>query len=192
MYKVVAAILLLAAAPALSHASNCSRAATSAAVSVAPTLLAGACLLAAAFSAKGSLQFYFLTFLAAVILIGVVVNNGIVLVDLINRLRAEGMSRLKAVETASRQRMRPILLTSLTTAFGLVPMAIGDAQFVGMPYYPMGRMVLGGILVSMCYTLLLVPLLYVILDDFGGAVKSWVAIIVGRKQPGGAGPTSAD
>jgi len=106
-----------------------------------------------------STPFDVMTGLGLVVLIGVVVNNGIVLVDLINRLRADGVSRKDAVETAARQRMRPILLTSLTTAFGLIPMAIGDANFVGTPYYPMGRMVLGGILVSMVYTLVLVPLL---------------------------------
>lgn len=122
-----------------------------------------------------------ITYLGLMVLVGVVVNNGIVLVDLINRLRAEGMERRRAVETASRQRLRPIVLTSLTTAFGLIPMAIGDAKFVGMPYYPMGRMVLGGILVSMCYTLVLVPLLYTILDDVGGAIRSWVSIVLGRK-----------
>ena len=137
-----------------------------------------------------------ITYLGIMVLVGVVVNNGIVLVDLINRLRAEGMDRRTAVETAARQRLRPIVLTSLTTAFGLIPMAVGDAKFVGMPYYPMGRMVLGGILVSMVYTLVLVPLLYTILDDIGAAFKSWVAIIVGRKTKGGGSehtaPASAD
>lgn len=122
-----------------------------------------------------------ITMLGLLVLVGVVVNNGIVLVDLINRLRAQGVPRAEAVETASRQRLRPILLTSLTTAFGLIPMAIGDAQFVGMPYYPMGRMVLGGILVSMVYTLMLVPLLYTILDDIGLAIRSWTAIIFGKR-----------
>ncbi len=131
-----------------------------------------------------------ITYLGLLVLVGVVVNNGIVLVDLINRLRSEGMPRAKAVQMAAQQRMRPILLTSLTTAFGLVPMAIGDAQFVGMPYYPMGRMVLGGILVSMLYTLLLVPLLYTILDDIGVAVKGWAAIVFADRAKGG-GDSSA-
>ena len=76
--------------------------------------------------------------------------------------------------------MRPILLTSLTTAFGLIPMALGNSNFVGQPYYPMGRMVLGGILLSMVYTLVLVPLLYTILDDFGEAGKSWIYVLLGK------------
>lgn len=128
----------------------------------------------------------FLGVVGIVLLVGVVVNNGIVLVDLINRLRAEGMQRAEAVETAAQQRLRPILLTSLTTAFGLIPMAMGDSKFVGTPYYPMGRMVLGGILVSMAYTLVLVPLLYTMLDDFGLAVKSWIGVIFGERKSGEA------
>lgn len=138
-----------------------------------------------------------ITMLGLLVLVGVVVNNGIVLVDLINRLRAEGFERTTAVETAARQRLRPIILTSLTTAFGLVPMAMGDAKFVGMPYYPMGRMVLGGILVSMVYTLVLVPLIYTILDDIGETVKSWLRIVFANRAKGGSAdsapaPASAD
>jgi multidrug efflux pump subunit AcrB len=131
-----------------------------------------------------------ITMLGLLVLVGVVVNNGIVLVDLINRLRAEGMPRDEAVRTAARQRLRPILLTSLTTVFGLIPMAIGDAQFVGMPYYPMGRMVLGGIMMSMLYTLLLVPLLYTILDDIGLAFRHWTAVIFGERARGGGEATA--
>jgi hypothetical protein len=69
-------------------------------------------------------------------------------------------------------------------------MAVGSAKFVGMPYYPLGRMVLGGIVVSMLYTLVLVPLLYTVLDDIGIAVKSWATIIFGKRtRAGGAEPT---
>lgn len=135
--------------------------------------------------------------LGLLVLVGVVVNNGIVMVDLINRLRAEGMERTKAVEMAARQRLRPILLTSLTTVFGLIPMAMGDAKFVGMPYYPMGRMVLGGLLASMVYTLVLVPPWYTILDDIGLTVKGWLTVVFGTRARGGGegaatAPASAD
>jgi multidrug efflux pump subunit AcrB len=138
-----------------------------------------------------------ITMLGLLVLVGVVVNNGIVLVDLINRLRIQGVPRAEAVDTASRQRLRPILLTSLTTIFGLIPMAVGSAKFVGMPYYPLGRMVLGGMIVSMIYTLVLVPLLYTILDDVGIAVKSWVTIMLGKRTKAGGGevvpaPASAE
>jgi HAE1 family hydrophobic/amphiphilic exporter-1 len=126
-----------------------------------------------------------ITYLGLMVLVGVVVNNGIVLVDLINRLRGENMTRETAVYTACRQRLRPILLTTLTTAFGLIPMAVGDASFVGTPYYPMGRLVLGGMLVSMVYTLLFVPLLYTIVDDFGLAVKTWLSKVFAPRAKGG-------
>jgi hydrophobic/amphiphilic exporter-1 (mainly G- bacteria), HAE1 family len=125
-----------------------------------------------------------ITMLGMMVLVGVVVNNGIVLVDLINRLRAEGVRRSEAVLTACRQRMRPIVLTSMTTAFGLIPMAIGSASFVGTPYYPMGRMILGGILVSMVYTLVLLPLIYTIVDDIGVAVRGWLNTVFGRRPAG--------
>jgi len=126
-----------------------------------------------------------ITGLGLMVLVGVVVNNGIVLIDLVNRLRAEGVARDEAVKVACRQRLRPILLTTLTTAFGLVPMAVGDASFVGTPYYPMGRLVLGGMMVSMVYTLLLVPLLYTIIDDFGLALKTWLSTVFATRARGG-------
>lgn len=128
-----------------------------------------------------------ITMLGLLVLVGVVVNNGIVLVDLINRLRQQGMDRKSAIELGSNQRLRPIILTSLTTAFGLIPMALGDAKFVGMPYYPMGRMVLGGILLSTLYTLVLVPLWYTVLDDFGIAAKTWISVIFGDRSKSGGG-----
>lgn len=140
-----------------------------------------------------STPFDVITGLGLMVLVGVVVNNGIVLIDLVNRLRLEGMARDEAVRAACRQRLRPILLTTLTTVFGLIPMAVGDAQFVGTPYYPMGRLVLGGLIVSMLYTLLLVPLLYTIIDDVGLALKTWTATVFAARARGGgeAQPTPA-
>jgi HAE1 family hydrophobic/amphiphilic exporter-1 len=126
-----------------------------------------------------------LSWLGLIILVGVVVNNGIVQVDLINRLRHDGVERTAAVIEGCSQRLRPILMTTLTTVFGLIPMAVGDASFVGTPYYPMGRMVLGGMLASMVYTLLFVPLLYLILDDVGATVKGWAATVFGASPRGG-------
>ncbi|MCC6464375.1 MAG: efflux RND transporter permease subunit [Planctomycetes bacterium] len=124
--------------------------------------------------------------LGIMVLVGVVVNNGIVLVDLVNRLRAEGVARDTAVLESCRQRLRPILLTTLTTVFGLVPMAVGNATFVGTPYFPLGRVVLGGMLASMFFTLVLVPLLYLVLDDVGAAATTWVRRIFGRRGSGEA------
>ena len=100
-----------------------------------------------------------------VILIGVVVNNGIVLVDLVTQLRNEGMDRTEALVQAGRRRLRPILMTALTTIFGLLPMAVGTSTFIGIPYAPLARVVGGGIAAATVLTLFLVPYLYSCLDD---------------------------
>ncbi|WP_372365977.1 efflux RND transporter permease subunit [Candidatus Uabimicrobium sp. HlEnr_7] len=106
-----------------------------------------------------------MVYLGNIILAGVVVNNGIVLVDYINRLRGEGIERTEAILQASFARFRPIMMTSLTTLFGLLPMAIGTADFAGTPYYPLGRTVIGGLTMSTLLTLLIVPIFYVFFDD---------------------------
>ena len=118
--------------------------------------------------------------IGSIVLIGIVVNNGIVMVDLINRLRKDGMPRMEALLGGCQQRLRPVLLTTFTTVAGLIPMAIGDSTFVGMPYYPMGRVVLGGLLLSMIYTLLFVPLIYLILDDVGETLSNWWKLAFAR------------
>jgi HAE1 family hydrophobic/amphiphilic exporter-1 len=100
-----------------------------------------------------------------VVLIGVVVNNGIVLVDLVTQLRAEGVERQEALIQAGKRRMRPILMTALTTIFGLLPMALGTESFVGIPYAPLARVVAGGMAAATVLTLFFVPYLYVALDD---------------------------
>jgi len=103
--------------------------------------------------------------IGTVILIGVVVNNAIVMVDRVNRLRARGVSRLEAILDAGRHRLRPILMTTFTTISGLLPMAAGDAGLMGVPYAPLGRAMIGGLLMSTFLTLLLVPLFYIFFDD---------------------------
>ena len=103
--------------------------------------------------------------IGAVILIGVVVNNAIVLIDLVNRLRQEGMGRFEALVEAGRHRFRPILMTTFTTICGLIPMAVGNEKMIGMNYAPLGRTMMGGLLASMVLTLLVVPLFYTFFDD---------------------------
>jgi HAE1 family hydrophobic/amphiphilic exporter-1 len=100
-----------------------------------------------------------------VILVGVVVNNAIVLVDMANRLRAEGMDRFSALIDAGRHRFRPIMMTTLTTVCGLIPMALGTSKAVGLPYAPLGRTMIGGLLAATLLTLVIVPLFYALLDD---------------------------
>ena len=103
--------------------------------------------------------------IGTVLLIGVVVNNAIVLVDLTNRLRSDGMSRNEALIAAGGHRFRPILMTTFTTVCGLIPMAVGNAKVFGWQYAPLGRTIMGGMLVSMILTLLIVPLFYTLFDD---------------------------
>lgn len=106
-----------------------------------------------------------------VVLIGVVVNNAIVLIDRINQMRAEGMDREAACREAAVSRFRPIWITTLTTIVGLVPMAFGEAGVAGIPYAPLARAVGGGLLVSTVFTLYAVPVAYTILDDVSIAAR---------------------
>jgi HAE1 family hydrophobic/amphiphilic exporter-1 len=101
------------------------------------------------------------------ILIGVVVNNGIVLVDHINNLRIGGVPRDQAIVIAGRDRLRPILMTVATTIVGLTPLAMGTTQVGGdgPPYYPMARAIIGGLAFSTVVSLLVVPALYIYFDS---------------------------
>jgi HAE1 family hydrophobic/amphiphilic exporter-1 len=103
------------------------------------------------------------------ILIGVVVNIGIVLIAHVIHLREGGLSRHDAIMQAGRDRLRPILMTTLTTLLGLLPLAIGDAQVgggaEGPAYYPMARAIMGGLAFSAAVSLLIVPMFYVWFDD---------------------------
>ena len=100
-----------------------------------------------------------------VMIVGLVVNHAIVLVDRINQLRLEGLARKDAIIEAGCQRLRPILMTTLTTVFGLIPMALGYTTLVGISYAPLGRTVIGGLAASALFSLLIVPLFYSFLDD---------------------------
>ncbi len=124
-----------------------------------------------------------------VVLVGVVVNNGIVLVDLVTRLRHEGLDRTEALVVAGGRRLRPILMTALTTIFGLLPMALGHSTFIGIPYAPLGRVVAGGLATSTVLTLFFVPYLYSVLDDVRGSARRWLAWVLAdrrRASPRGA------
>jgi HAE1 family hydrophobic/amphiphilic exporter-1 len=103
-------------------------------------------------------------FLGLLMLIGVVVNNAIVLVDYINILRARGLSMQDAVRQAGRTRLRPVLMTALTTIVALIPMAFGRGQGAEI-WNPLGLTVLGGLLTSTLVTLVLVPTMYSILGS---------------------------
>ena len=98
-------------------------------------------------------------------------NNGIVLIDHVNQLRLQGLSRDEALIKACRERMRPILMTVGTTVLGLTPLCIGTTQIGGNgpPYYPMARAIVGGLLFSTFASLVLLPTIYTWLD----VIRHW-------------------
>jgi len=101
--------------------------------------------------------------IGVVVLAGIVVNNGIILVDYTNLLRKRGYSLIDAVMLAGRTRLRPILMTMLTTVLGLVPMAFAFGEGAEMRT-PMAKTVIGGLLVSTVFTLVLIPVLYTVFE----------------------------
>ncbi|HET6629187.1 MAG TPA: efflux RND transporter permease subunit [Woeseiaceae bacterium] len=102
-------------------------------------------------------------FIGVIMLAGIVVNNAIVLVDKINQLRAEGVEKTRAILQAGQTRLRPILMTTLTTVLGLLPMAIGLGEGAEVRT-PMAITVIGGLSVSTLLTLVVIPVVYSLLD----------------------------
>ena len=117
-----------------------------------------------------------------IILIGIVVNNAIVLIDLVNRLRIEGYSRFDALLSGGRQRFRPILMTAFTTIGGLIPMALGNAKMIGISYQPLGLTIIGGMMFSTFVALIAVPWAYMLFDDLRNYFKRVVGGIILKKD----------
>ena len=107
-----------------------------------------------------------MSMIGAIMLIGIVVKNGIVLIDYITLNRERGMSIRKAVIDGGRSRLRPVVMTTLTTILGMVPMAVGTGQGAEM-WRPMGTAVIGGLTFSTVLTLLFVPVLYCVFAGNG-------------------------
>jgi HAE1 family hydrophobic/amphiphilic exporter-1 len=101
--------------------------------------------------------------LGVIILAGIVVNNAIVLVDYANQLREQGMSKREALVEAGRVRLRPIVMTTLTTVLGLLPMSFGWGEGAEVRA-PMAIAVMGGLVFSTLLTLVLIPVMYELLD----------------------------
>lgn len=111
-----------------------------------------------------------LSMVASMLLCGVIVNNGIVIVDHINQLRRSGLSRTDAVLQGSYDRMRPVFMTALTTTVGVFPMAIGGGE-AGDALLALGRALVGGLITGTLLTLFVVPLVYTLLDD----IRQWAS-----------------
>lgn len=109
-------------------------------------------------------------FIGLIMLVGIVVSNAIVLVDYLQRLRARGMERDAAILEAGRVRLRPILMTAFSTILAMVPLSLGIGEG-GEAQAPLATVVIGGLLVSTLITLLLVPVVYSIFDDWGQKFK---------------------
>ena len=107
-----------------------------------------------------------MSMIGAIMLIGIVVKNGIVLIDYISLNRERGMSIRRAVIDGGESRLRPVVMTTLTTILGMVPMAVGTGQGAEM-WRPMGTAVIGGLTFSTILTLLFVPVLYCIFAHNG-------------------------
>jgi HAE1 family hydrophobic/amphiphilic exporter-1 len=104
-----------------------------------------------------------IVFIGLILLAGIVVNNAIVLIDLVNQLRAGGTPLVEALVEGGRLRLRPILMTTLTTTLGLLPLALGVGDGAELRA-PMAIPVIGGLVVSTMLTLVVVPVLYKVLS----------------------------
>jgi HAE1 family hydrophobic/amphiphilic exporter-1 len=114
-----------------------------------------------------------MSLIGLIMLMGLVTKNAILLVDYTKILRARGMERTEAIITAGRTRLRPIMMTTLAMIFGMVPLALALGAGAEMRA-PMARAVIGGLITSTFLTLLIVPVMYSFLDDFGHWIrKGW-------------------
>lgn len=131
-------------------------------------------------------SFSFMAMIGLLVLMGIVVNNGIVLVDYVQQLRATGMERRQALVVASRDRLRPILMTAATTVLGMIPLGMSETTIGGdgPAYYPMARAVIGGLSFSTLVCLFLLPVIYLNLDDLARWGRRCVARASGRLTTG--------
>ncbi|MEM1135979.1 MAG: efflux RND transporter permease subunit [Bacteroidota bacterium] len=101
-------------------------------------------------------SFSFFAFVGFISLVGIVVNNSIILVDYTNQLMQEGVEKIKAIKQAAERRFIPIVLTTLTTILGLTPLTFSGSNL----WSPLGWTLIGGLISSMLLTLIVVPVLY--------------------------------
>ncbi len=113
------------------------------------------------------ISFSLTSFIGLVMLVGIVVNNSIVLVDYINILRKRGIKLLDAVKEAGKRRLRPIVITTATTIFGILPLALSTLEG-SESWKPLGVSVLGGLLVSSLISLIIIPIVYVFVERLKG------------------------
>jgi len=135
----------------------------------------------------------FLGVVGMVLLVGVVVNNGIVFVDYTHRLRAEGIARRDALLLAAERRFRPIMMTAITTIGGMIPLAVAgssDANALGLSYTSFALTLIGGMITATLLTLLVVPVFYTLFEDARDACVTPLRRLL-RRRPGDAMPAEA-
>ena len=139
-------------------------------------------------------SFSIMASIGILVLMGVVVNNGIVMIEHINNRRREGMMRTEALVEGAKERLRPILMTMGTTILGMLPLCFSGSQLGGggPPYFPMARAIVGGLLFSTVVSLLFLPTIYAMLDDMRIGTSSWVRRIGTRPTTGGASEVASD
>ena len=136
-----------------------------------------------------------ISYIGVIIVCGLVVNNGIILIDYINQLRARGMTRHEAIIEAVQKRLRPILMTAATTVLSLLPMTaplmapsiFGPAEGRSAYWGPVGLAILGGMTTSTFLTLVITPTLYSLFDDLAGSTRSIFAKVFGSQNAPGNG-----
>jgi len=116
----------------------------------------------------------FLGVVGLILLVGVVVNNGIVLIDYVTRLRHEGHSRTEALMLAADRRFRPIMMTAMTTIGGMIPLTLRGASSIGLSYKSFGLTLIGGLTTATLLTLLVIPVFYTLFDDARSSVTGMV------------------
>jgi multidrug efflux pump subunit AcrB len=117
--------------------------------------------------------FNILSMIGVIMLMGLVTKNAILLVDFANKARARGATRRQALIDAGEIRFRPIMMTTFSMIFGMLPTALALGEG-GEFRAPMARAVIGGLVTSTMLTLIVMPVVYTYLDDFGSRVTAWV------------------
>jgi HAE1 family hydrophobic/amphiphilic exporter-1 len=136
-------------------------------------------------AAMGSIWIHYLTqtsmdrmgLVGAILLVGIVVNNGIVLVNYANQLRQSGMERTAAMLEASRVRFRPVFMTAMTTICGMIPLTFSSSNEMGVNYQSFGYTLIGGMTCATLFTLLAVPVFYTLIDDAQIALRNTLATV---------------
>ncbi|MEH6414450.1 efflux RND transporter permease subunit [Pseudomonas sp. CGJS7] len=137
-------------------------------------------------------SFTIMAFIGILVLMGVVVNNGIVMVEHINNLRRRGLPRNEALVEGSRERLRPIMMTMGTAILAMIPISLSDTVVLGgLAYSPMARAVAGGLAFSTVVSLLFLPTIYAILDDMRVSSARLVRRARGKPEFDTAAPSHA-